>query len=54
MVRGKLVTFSLKHPVQTGAYLNDDGMLCYTEKGRTTEIVHKDDIRIPGIHNVAN
>ena len=54
LVRGKLVTFSLKHPVQTGAYLNDDGMLCYTEKGRTTEIVHKDDIRIPGIHNVAN
>ena len=29
LVRGKLVTFSLKHPVQTGAYLNDDGMLCY-------------------------
>ena len=54
LVRGKLVTFSLKHPVQTGTYLNDDGMLCYTEKGRTTEIVHKDDIRIPGIHNVAN
>lgn len=54
MVRGKLVTFSLKHPVQKGTYLNDDGMLCYTEKGRTTEIVHKDDIRIPGIHNVAN
>ena len=54
LVRGKLVTFSLKHPVEKGTYLNDDGMLCYTENGRTTEIVHKDDIRIPGIHNVAN
>ena len=53
-VRGKLVTFSLEKPVERGAYLRDDGMLCYTEKGETTEIVHKDDIRIPGIHNVAN
>ena len=53
-VRGKLVTFSLKKPVERGSYLRDDGMLCYTEKGETTEIVHKDDIRIPGIHNVAN
>lgn len=54
MVRGKLLTFSLKNKVKTGTYLAENGMLCYTEKGKTTEIVHKDDIRIPGIHNVDN
>ena len=54
MVRGSLYTFSLKHPVERGTFLRDDGMLCFTEGGKTTPIVHKDDIRIPGIHNVAN
>ena len=54
MVRGRLYTFSLRHPVEKGTYLRDDGMLCFTENGKTTPIVHKDDIRIPGIHNVAN
>ena len=29
-------------------------MLCYTEKGVVTPVVHKDDIRIPGMHNVEN
>lgn len=54
MVRGKLVNFSLTRQVETGSFLREDGMLCYREKGVTTEIVHKDDIRIPGIHNVDN
>ena len=54
MVRGTLVKFSLSGNTQRGAFLRDDGMLCYTEKGRTIEIVHKDDIRIPGMHNVDN
>ena len=54
IVRGKLVTFSLKEKVKTGTFLNENGRLCYTEKGQVTEIVHKDDIGIPGIHNVDN
>lgn len=54
MVRGKLVRFSLSGNTDRGAFLRSDGMLCYTEKGKTFEIVHKDDIRIPGIHNVDN
>lgn len=54
MVRGKLVTFSLTKQVQQGAFLREDGMLCYNDNGKITEIVHKDDIRIPGIHNVDN
>ena len=29
-------------------------MLCYIEKGEITPVVHKNDIRIPGMHNVEN
>ncbi|MCR5123358.1 MAG: UDP-N-acetylmuramoyl-L-alanine--D-glutamate ligase, partial [Ruminococcus sp.] len=54
IVRGSLVKFSLSGNTDRGAFLNDNGMLCYTEKGVTTPIVHKDDIRIPGMHNVDN
>ncbi len=54
LVRGKLVNFSLARQVETGSFLREDGMLCYREKGVTTEVVHKDNIRIPGIHNVDN
>lgn len=54
LVRGKLVNFSLSHKIETGSYLREDGMLCYSEKGVITEIIHKDEIKIPGIHNVDN
>lgn len=29
-------------------------MLCYVKNGEVTPVVHKDDIRIPGMHNVEN
>ena len=54
MVRGKLVNFSLKREIERGAFLREDGMLCYKENGEVTEVVHKDQIKIPGIHNVDN
>ena len=54
IVRGKLVNFSLKREIENGAYLREDGMLCYSENGAITEIIHKDEIKIPGIHNVDN
>ena len=54
LVRGKMVNFSLTKEVETGAFLRSDGMLCYKENGEITEVVHKDDIKIPGIHNVDN
>ena len=54
IVRGKLVNFSLKGEIENGAYLREDGILCYRENGVTTEIIHKDEIKIPGIHNVDN
>ena len=54
MVRGKLCWFTRRETPERGAFLREDGMLCYTEKGEVTPVVHKDDIRIPGMHNVEN
>lgn len=54
LVRGKLVKFSRKSVPECGAYLDGGGYLCYTENGNTEKIIHKDSIKIPGIHNVEN
>ncbi len=54
MVRGRLNWFTRREIPERGAFLREDGMLCYTEKGEVTPVVHKDDIRIPGMHNVEN
>jgi len=53
-VRGRCETFSLKGPVEDGAYLRSDGMLCRVKRGVEQPIVHRDEIRLPGEHNVAN
>ena len=53
-VRGRCETFSLKGRVQNGAYLRADGMLCRVRGGEEQPIVHRDEIRLPGGHNVAN
>ncbi len=54
MVRGNLVKFSRRSVPECGSFLSENGMLCYNEYGKITEIIHKDTIRIPGIHNVEN
>lgn len=53
-VRGDLYKFSVKNKPERGSYLDGDGWLCFTDKGVTERIVHKDEIRIPGMHNVEN
>ncbi len=53
-VRGTLVKFSRNSVPERGAFLREDGMLCYTDNGKVTPVVHMDDIRIPGMHNVEN
>ncbi|MGN0592974.1 MAG: UDP-N-acetylmuramoyl-L-alanine--D-glutamate ligase [Ruminococcus sp.] len=53
-VRGTLVKFSRNAVPERGAFLREDGMLCYTDKGVVTPVVHMDEIRIPGMHNVEN
>ena len=54
LVRGRLNWFTRREIPERGAFLREDGMLCYIEKGEITPVVHKDDIRIPGMHNVEN
>lgn len=54
-VRGKLYEFSLCKPVERGAYLDSEsGNIYYVENGEKTLVMNKNDIIIPGIHNVAN
>lgn len=54
IVRGKLNWFTRREVPERGTFLREDGMLCYTEKGGVTPVVHMNDIRIPGMHNVEN
>lgn len=53
-VRGKLFEFSIKHPVENGAYMDENGNIYYAENGKKTLVMNKSDIIIPGMHNVEN
>ncbi|MEG1993662.1 MAG: UDP-N-acetylmuramoyl-L-alanine--D-glutamate ligase, partial [Oscillospiraceae bacterium] len=54
LVRGSLYTFSLKSPQKRGAYLGADGILYAHDDNGSHKIMHRDEIKIPGIHNVDN
>ena len=53
-VRGQLFEFSIKHPVENGAYMDGNGNIYYAENGKKTLVMYKSDIIIPGMHNVEN
>ena len=53
-VRGKLYQFSIKHPVDNGAYMKENGDIVFAENGNETYVMNKSDIIIPGMHNVEN
>ncbi len=53
-VRGSLYQFSIKHPVERGAYMKENGDIVYRENGSETYVMNKEDIIIPGLHNVEN
>lgn len=53
-VRGKLYEFSVKHPVENGAYLDENGDILYSENGVKAKLFNKNIIKIPGMHNVEN
>ncbi len=53
-VRGHLYEFSIKHPVENGAYMDPLGDIYYSENGNKTFVMNKSDIIIPGMHNVEN
>lgn len=53
-IRGSLYEFSIKHPVENGTYMAENGDIVYTESGKKTIVMNKNDIIIPGMHNVEN
>lgn len=54
LVRGKLAYFSRFDKPYNGSFLNENGILCYNDYGKVTEIMDMHDIKIPGMHNVEN
>lgn len=54
LTRGKTVYFSRNSKVDKGTYLNQSGNLVLNSGYTSTELFNKDDIRIPGMHNVEN
>ena len=54
LVRGELLKFSTKSVPKKGSFLDNDGWLCFTDGVNIEKIVHKDEIKIPGMHNVEN
>lgn len=54
-VRGNLYEFSIEHCVDNGAYLDKEtGNIYYCENSSKTFVMNRDDIIIPGVHNIAN
>lgn len=53
-VRGKLQQFSIKHPVECGTYMDENGDIIHIENGEKTVVFNKKDILIPGDHNIEN
>ncbi|MEG0570297.1 MAG: UDP-N-acetylmuramoyl-L-alanine--D-glutamate ligase [Oscillospiraceae bacterium] len=54
MVRGKLCYFSLKEEPYNGTFLDKDGYINRVKNGQKVRIIHKDKIKLPGMHNVEN
>ena len=54
LVRGQRAYFSRYSKVYNGSFLNENGILCYNDYGKVTEIMDMHDIKIPGMHNVEN
>lgn len=54
-VRGQCLTFSRRHAVPFGAWMDADGEIRFSRPdGRTCRVMNARDIRIPGLHNVEN
>ena len=53
-VRGKLYQFSIKHNVERGAYMDENGDILFNDGETVTRIMNKSDIVIPGDHNIEN
>lgn len=54
LVRGRLSYFSRNEKVFNGAYLDKNGDIYLSKNGVSRKIMNKDDIKLPGMHNVEN
>jgi UDP-N-acetylmuramoylalanine--D-glutamate ligase len=54
LVRGELLWFSRTTVPQNGVYLAENGDIFSVKNSVQTRIMSKDDIKLPGIHNVEN
>ncbi len=52
--RGTFVGFSRKTEPETGAFLKDGRLVIRDEEGRIHDLISRDELRIPGDHNVEN
>lgn len=53
-VRGQSLGFSMNRQLHNGAWLDEDGMLHMAYRGMDVPVLHRDEIKIIGDHNVAN
>ncbi len=53
-VRGRLFEFSIRHSVENGAFMDNNGDIFYVENGKKVFIMNRNSINIPGMHNVEN
>lgn len=51
---GSVLWFSRRGPVENGAFLRDDGMLCLSDGGVVTEVLPAAEMQLPGDHNIEN
>lgn len=52
--RGECLLFSLQHPVDRGAFLDNDGNVYIAKNGKRQFIMKASHVRLPGSHNIAN
>ena len=52
--KGSVRWFSRRGPVDDGAFLRDDGMICLAEGGSVTEVLPAEELLVPGVHNIEN
>lgn len=53
-VRGKVLFFSTKEKLKSGAWIDENKDIIVSEFGKDNKIINLSDIKIPGMHNVEN
>ncbi len=53
-VKGSLRWFTRLSPVSEGACLDGAGNLCLVHGGEYTPVMHRDELLLPGVHNIEN